>query len=212
MKILVIDGHPVVWHGICQLFSTDPDALVLHAPTADLAISAAQLESPDVYLLDTALDGRGGLDILKKIRKQRRLAHVLMFSPHVDVTLANSAIRAGACGYLTKGASREDLRQAIERVSVGKPFVDQLLVHEIVKQYADIHLTESTLDDREKKMLRLLSKGRKIKDIAFELGVAPKTVSNALTRVKDKLHIPKASRLLHHSVEWDAHRELTRRL
>lgn len=209
MKILLIDSHPVVWHGVRHFYATDPDTVVLHASTADQALMIARLEAPDVYLLVSELDGQEGLYVLKRLRKQNRSARILMFLTDGDVTRAHAAVRAGACGCVTKSATREDLLEAVKRASEGKPFMDQELVQEIFRRYANFHLTESTLAGREKEILRLLSKGRRVTEIASQLGVAPKTISNALTQIRGKLNLPKASELLHHSVEWDAQSDLT---
>lgn len=211
MKILVIDSHAIVWHGISHLFSSSPDTSVLEASTAEAALVLARCDPPDVYVLDPALDRSGRLSLLGRIREQDASARILIFSAHVDVALANRALRSGACGFVTKSAPVEDLRRAIELVSDGKPFIDHELMREIVRCCANGDPAESQLTDREKKILHLLSKGHRIKDIASEFGLASRTISNALTRIKGKLNLHKMSDLIRHSVEMHAHAGLEKR-
>lgn len=202
MKILLVDDHVLVRQGVRRLLSAIPGAEIFEAATNHDALALFRKHEMDVVVLDISLAGSSGLELLKRFRIEKPDAKVLMLSMHAEAIYAARAVQAGARGYLSKGASSEELVTAVIRVAEGKRYVERDIATEIaVKQFSGEGDLLERLTTREMEILRLLGEGKSLANIAATLGVAYKTVANACSLMKTKLAVERTADLIRMALE-----------
>ncbi|MEQ1714461.1 MAG: response regulator transcription factor [Hyphomicrobium sp.] len=202
MKILLVDDHILVRQGVRRLLSAIPNCEIWEAATSYDALALFRQHLPDVVILDISLAGASGLEFLKRLRIEKEDAKVLMLSMHAEAIYAARAIQAGARGYLSKGASAEELVTAVLAVSEGKRYVERDIATDLaVKQFSGEGDLLERLTLREMEILRLLGEGKSLTAIAATLGVAYKTVANACSLMKSKLAVERTADLIRMALE-----------
>jgi len=120
IKILIADDHPVVRQGLKQMLADEPDMKVAgEAANATELLEKVRREPWDIVLLDITMPGRGGLDVLKDLKRDRGKLPVLVLSMHPEDQFGLRVLKAGAAGYLTKDSAPEELVKAIRKVCGG---------------------------------------------------------------------------------------------
>jgi len=201
ITILIIDDHPIVRAGCCQLIKQIANTKVIEAETGEEGYKLFQENYPDMVLLDITLPGIGGLEVLRKMRANREKAKILMFSMHEDPVFASRAMQAGAKGYITKNNAADHLVEAVEKVLAGKTYLSPDTAQQLA--LLNIGAESSALSDlsrRELEILRLLGEGKSMTEIAGVLGISYKTVANNLTQIKNKLGINKTAELMRFAI------------
>jgi two-component system, NarL family, invasion response regulator UvrY len=133
MKVLIVDDHVTVREGVRRLLASFAEIHLYDAASAAPAIAVFRNNQPDVVLLDLNLPNSSGLELLRRprrLRQEDKAANVLMFSMHTEPLYVSQALNAGAKGYISKGASAEELVSAIRRVGGGGRYLE----HEIAAQ------------------------------------------------------------------------------
>ncbi len=190
IRILVADDHPVVREGLVAILSTQPDFLVVgEAVTGRETVERALTLRPDVLLLDLAMPELDGVEALRRIRARNPAIHVIVFTAFDTDERILDAVRAGAQGYLLKGAPREEIFRSIRVVSAGgallQPMVASRLLHHLSERDGD--LPGQRLTPREQQVLELLAQGKANKEIAAALVVSERTVKFHVSTVMKKL-------------------------
>jgi two-component system invasion response regulator UvrY len=204
IKILIADDHAIVRRGLREILSEAQDLFVAaEVGTAPEVLAKVREERFDVIVLDIALPGGSGIDILPEIRKLRPEARVLILTMFSEDQYAIRAIRAGAAGFLTKETAPEKLVDAIRRVASGGKFISA----ELAETLASLVAGEATggpherLSNREFEILKKIGSGRTVSEIAEELGLSVKTVSTHRTRILRKMEMRTNAELLHYVVK-----------
>ena len=196
IKVMIVDDHLIVRQGLRQVLS-DYEGVGVVAEAAD-GPEAMQLirqwfdpiDGPrlDVVLLDIALPGRDGLEVLKQIKAEVPALPVLMLSTYPDKQFAVRCIRAGAAGYLNKSADPDDIAAALRRAASGgvylTPVVSQLLASAVSEPRAQA--PHESLSQREHQVFRLLAEGQSVGQIAQALSLSSNTVSTYRARILEK--------------------------
>lgn len=202
MKILLVDDHVLVREGVRRLLSAIPGAQILEAATSFDALSLFRQSHPDIVILDISLAGASGLELLKRLLIENQHVKVLMLSMHAEPLYAARAMQAGARGYISKGASAEELISAVEKVADGKRYVEREIATDLaMKQFSGDGDVLERLTMREMEILRLLGEGKSLSAIASTLGVAYKTVANACSIMKTKLAVERTADLIRMALE-----------
>ncbi|HSY07144.1 MAG TPA: response regulator transcription factor [Steroidobacteraceae bacterium] len=201
MKVLVVDDHAVVRDGLRRLLLTLPNVEIFEAANGRDALSLVQRQSPDLVLLDLQLPGIGGIELLRRLVGASPHVRVLVFSMHAEKMYAARALQAGARGYVSKNASPEELQLALRRVLDGGRYVEREIAQELaVHGRADAD-PWNQLTERDLEILRLLSEGRSLAQIAAAIGLSYKTVANTCTQIKAKLGVTRTADLVRLSIE-----------
>lgn len=194
--VLLVDDHAVVREGYHRLLERDPELQVIgEAGNAGEALQAVQAGKPDVIVLDIALPGVSGIEVLRRILAHRPEARVLMFSMHQDGIYANRALQAGARGFVSKASAPELLVKAVRAVARGEHFISPDVQRALERSSSNNQVT-SSLSPRELEVLRLLTQGFDVERIAERLGLSPKTAANHQSSIKQKLGAGNALQLL----------------
>jgi two-component system invasion response regulator UvrY len=189
LRVLLVDDHAVVRAGYRRLLEQKGQIDVAgEAGDADGAELQFRTQRPDVVLLDLSMPGAGGFEIIKRLFGIAPEARILVVSMYDDAVLAERAIRLGALGYVTKATVADVLEAAISQIAAGKLYLSA----DIATAIASIKLTggdnpAQILSNRELEIFELIVSGKQTQDIAEELNLSVKTVSNYHTVIKSKV-------------------------
>jgi len=194
IHILVADDHPVVRDGLVAMLSTQVDFQVVGASStgAETVDLAASLQ-PDVILLDLEMPEMDGVEALRKIRSNKTDAKVIVFTAFDTDERILNAVRAGARGYLLKGAPREDIFRAIRVVNEGGSLLEPVVATKLMQQVVEAGKSDrdpglvEPLTPREEEVLQLLAQGQTNKEIASELVVTERTVKFHVSSILRKM-------------------------
>jgi DNA-binding NarL/FixJ family response regulator len=196
-----VDDHAVVRDGLRRLLVTLPNAEIFDAATGREALSFVQRQPPDLILLDLHLPGIGGIELLRRLLLISPTARIIVFSMHAEPMYAARALQAGARGYVSKNASPEELEIALHRVIDGGRYVEKEIAQELAVHGPVDADPWNRLTERDLEILRLLSEGRSLAQIAAAIGLSYKTVANVCTRIKAKLGVTRTADLVRLSIE-----------
>jgi two-component system, NarL family, invasion response regulator UvrY len=198
LGVLLVDDHAVVREGYRRLLeATGSISVVAEADSGETAYASFVSCAPDVVVMDISLPGIGGLEALRRIRAREPAARVLMFSMHEDPVFVERALDGGASGYVTKASAPDMLVQAVQTIASGGRFLSGELARRLVEGGpGDRHRRLDVLTEREFEVLRLLTDGRSLSEIAVLLCVSGKTVANYQTSIRQKLGADNPMQLL----------------
>ena len=189
IKLLLCDDHPVVRDGLQAVLATQPDfAVVAEASDGQQAIHAAQQHQPDVILLDLEMPIMDGVTALNKLREQDGGVKVIVFTAFDTDERIVEAVRAGAKGYLLKGAPKNELFHAIRTVHAGGTLLQPIVATKLMQSLSQpTEALAEPLTPREQEVLELLARGLQNKEISAELHITPRTVKFHVSSLLGKL-------------------------
>jgi DNA-binding NarL/FixJ family response regulator len=195
LTVLIVDDHELFRDGVRALLSAQPDMeCVGEATTGDEAVRRASELQPDVILMDVQMPGMSGVEATRQIIGSSPQIRVLVVTMFEDDALVFAAMRAGARGYLLKGARHEDMVRAIRAVGNGDAIFSPAIASKLVEYFAALQPGRSAqvfpeLSSREREILALLAKGHKNAEIAEHLVISPKSVRNYVSNIISKLQV-----------------------
>ena len=189
IRALVVEDHALVSEGLKLMLSmTDGVRLVAIVRTGEEAIECVQKEPVDVVLMDVNLgEGLNGIETTREIKKVAPQTNILILTMYTDPTTVTQAIKAGANGYLSKGASRESVERAIKDVLAGRSVLDPNVTKGVFGRLGD--RDPSALSERELELLQALSHGKSTREVAEEVHLAEETVKTYLKQIFRKLGV-----------------------
>lgn len=202
-RVLIVDDHPILRHGIGQLLNREPDLEVCaEAGDRDEALAALAREPVDLAVVDISLDGVSGLDLLKLVRERYPAVRCLVLSMHDETLYAERALRAGARGYVMKQEATRRITTALRRIRDGHIYVSEQLGSMLLGRLVDAPAQAATaaspleaLSDRELEVLRLIGRGCKTGEIAQTLRRSVNTVDAHRANIKRKLGLKSGAEL-----------------
>jgi DNA-binding NarL/FixJ family response regulator len=208
-KIFLVDDHPLVREWLTNLINQQSDLLVCgeseSAPAALSAIGAAQ---PDLAIVDISLKSSSGVELIKNLKELHPGVPLLVLSMHDESLYAERVLRAGARGYINKRETAQKVVEAIRRVLKGKLYVSEQITEAMTIRALTGQLTASQspvelLSDRELEVFEKLGQGIGTRQIAEDLGVNIKTIQAYCARIKEKLNLSSANKLLREAILWN---------
>ena len=203
IRVLIVDDHAIVRRGLRDLLSDEfHGASFGEASNALLALEQLRKKEWDVALLDIALPGKSGLDLLKELKAEWPKLPVLVLSAHPEDQFAVRALKAGAGGYMTKECAPEELAKAIRKILAGGRYVSPALAENLAMGVTkDLTRTpHETLSDREYEVMSRIASGKTVTEIAEELSLSPKTISTYRSRVLLKLSVKNSAAIVQYAV------------
>jgi DNA-binding NarL/FixJ family response regulator len=190
IRLLICDDHAIVREGLKQILADAQDiAVAVEAGDGPEAIQCIRRGGIDVVLLDIALPGRDGLDVLKQIHQEFPKLPVLVVSTYPEKQYALRSLRLGAAGYLNKGADPAELIAAIRKVAQGGMFVSPTVAETLasaMRKDSD-QPPHELLSPREYQVFIHIAAGKSLTDIAAQLSLSLNTVSTYRARVMEKI-------------------------
>lgn len=192
IKVLVVDHHPIVRKGIYSLFESSPEIQIVATVDNGRELFEYINKNPvDVVISEIDLPGLNGITALRTIKREYSDVRIIIFSSHPEEVYAVSTIRAGASGYLPKSVDTLTIKEAILKVHNGGIYISNNLAQRLAFDETGNKPSKlyKKLSTREIEVLKLLSSGRKNKEIAIELEINEKTVSTYKARLLKKLNV-----------------------
>jgi DNA-binding NarL/FixJ family response regulator len=185
IRILVVDDHPIVREGLVAVLEDQPDFEVVGSVgAAEEAIPQIERLKPDVVLLDLELSGMSGVEAIPQLTPAAR---VIVFTAYDSDERVFGALRAGASGYLLKGATAEEIARAIRVVQRGGSYLEPRVAAKVLAQVGSGSRPSSALSAREREVLRLVADGLSNKQVAHTLAITERTVKFHMTSIFNKL-------------------------
>jgi len=187
IRLLVVDDHPIVREGLVSVLSDEPDFEVAgSASSADQAVIQTASSRPDVVLLDLEMPGTDGVSAIPQIHRAHADARILVFTAYASDDRVFGSIRAGAAGYLLKGATSTEIAHAIRVVSAGESYIEPRIASRLLTEASTPQ--RFVLSERERSVLRLVAAGMPNKQIARQLSISERTVKFHVTSILNKLN------------------------
>jgi len=204
IRIMIADDHAIVREGLKQILAETSDMVVAgEAANGQEVLEQTRKDDWDLVLLDIAMPGRGGIDILKQLRSEKPELPVLVLSMYPEEQYAVRALKAGAAGYLTKASAPDELIVAIRKVSQGGRYVSSSLAEKLA-----VYLGKDAekpphelLSDREYQVMVMIASGKTVKQIADELSLSVKTISTHRVRTLRKLGMNNNAEITYYAVK-----------
>lgn len=207
-RVVVVDDHPIVREGLLRVIDATPDLMVCaHAENIPQALAAIETTQPAVVIVDIALGGQNGIELIKDIKARLPDLPVLVHSMHDETLYAERCLRAGAKGYVMKQEPPQKLLEGVRQTLKGEVFLSEAMTRQMLSRisngppgrgYSPVEL----LSDRELEVFELLGRGHRTSEIADLLHLSDKTIQTYREHIKDKLDIADAVTLVRRAVQW----------
>ncbi len=191
MRVLVADDQAAVREGLVTLIETLPGFEVVGAASSgDAAVALVERDAPDVVLMDLRMSGGDGIEATRRIRQAHPATRVVVLTTYADDASIVGALGAGATGYLTKDAGRDDIRRALEAAAAGQavmdPEVQARLLQTSTLAATGTGAPPEGLTEREVEVLRLMAAGLSNNEISRQLYVSEATVKTHINHIFTK--------------------------
>lgn len=207
-RIMVVDDHAIVLHGLKELINNEADLEVaLEAETAEQALEILEHDRPDLLVTDISLPGLSGLELIKKVVANYPDMPTLVLSMHDELVHGERAFRVGARGYLVKQEATEKVITAIRKILSGDVYLSERMQSVLLQKVRGKASSQpmsvlSNLTDREYEIFRLIGLGLGASEIAGKLNRSVKTIEAHRANLKQKLGLRNAHELNRFAANW----------
>jgi two-component system invasion response regulator UvrY len=204
IKVFIVDDHIIFREGLKKVIAATSDIKVAgEAGDGQEALSTILKHAYDIVLLDLALPGIEGLDVLRALKAQRPTLPVLILSMYAEEQYAVRVLKEGASGYLTKESVPSELIRAIRKATQGGRYISDSLGERLAGELTGESEKQphERLSNREHQIFLMIAAGKTVKEIAHELSLARTTITSYRTRILEKMNLPTNADLIRYAIE-----------
>ncbi len=206
-SVLLVDDHPIVRQGLSQLVNQQSDLQVhTQAANAKEALEAMEKGSPDIAIVDIALEDRSGVELIKELHSRDPNLPILALSMHDESLYAERALRAGAKGYIMKQEATEQVMTAIRKVLDGEIYLSAKMAAHLANLSSKTSPSQPAaglqrLTDRELEIFGMIGQGLGTREVANKLQLSIKTIEAHREHIKEKLKLRSGTELMRLAVQ-----------
>jgi DNA-binding NarL/FixJ family response regulator len=198
VRLLIADDHVMFAQGLESLLRDEFDLLGT-AENGEELVEATLRLNPDVVLVDISMPLLNGFDAVRRIRASGNETRIIFLTMHDDATLVSEAFHCGASGYILKQSAGEELVNAIREVAQGNNYVSPL-VTDLPAQPVTLHPQKTAITPRQREVLKLLSRGFTMKEIASQLNISTRTAESHKYEMMQTLGVQTTAELIRYSL------------
>jgi DNA-binding NarL/FixJ family response regulator len=191
-RIVIVDDHDVFRSGLVRLLEDQGMEVVGQASDGEEALEVVARVAPDVVVMDLSLPGMSGLEAIGRLSTEAPSARILVLTISADEAHVTEAIVAGACGYLLKNATIEEIVSGIHAAAAGESLISPKVATKLLDQIRSAAPggdVQAELTERESQVLRLVAEGMDNNQIAGQLFMSPQTAKNHISNILGKLQM-----------------------
>jgi DNA-binding NarL/FixJ family response regulator len=203
IRIVLADDHTIVREGLKQLLAGAPEfSVIAEARDGSEVLKRVREHDFEVLLLDMAMPGKSGIDLIKQVHAEKPKLRILVLSMHEEQQYAVRALKAGAAGYITKDSASARLVEAIRKVAGGGAVISPAVAEQfaLAAMPQNEALPHTALSDREFQVFEMLASGESVSAIAERLNLSVKTVSTHKAHVMQKMNLANQSELVRYAL------------
>ena len=195
IRIVLVDDHVTVRHGLKLLIDSQPDMqVVAEASDGEAALQCARKHAPDIVVMDISMPGMNGLVASRKLKELQPDVAIVTLTRHSDDAYLQELLRAGVAGYVLKQSAPSELLQALRAAAAGGQYLDSALTKRVTAGFLGREARRQaqpsgTVTEREAEVLRLIASGYSNKEIAGRLSLSVKTVEAHKANAMRKLDL-----------------------
>lgn len=190
MRIAIVEDNTMLRENLVLLIGGEPDFDVCcHFGTAEEALPVILQTKPDILLVDLGLPGMSGIELIREVKEKYRELEIMVYTAFDARDTVFSAIKAGATGYILKGATPRELIESIHNLADGGAPMSPKIARGVIREFQELeHNEEYLLTAREKEILLGLEKGLTYNQLGTELSISPHTIHSHIKKIYEKLH------------------------
>jgi len=204
VKVIIADDHAVVRDGLRMVLEAAGDIEVIgEAENGEQTLSLLQNLTPDVLLLDVAMPGLGGFDVLQRLMQKNSHIAVLVLSMYPEEQYALRFLKTGAAGYLTKDTASTELVNAVHKVARGQRYISNEVADLLAQNISGNHedLPHERLSDREYQVMCHIASGKTVSQIGEQMALSVRTISTYRSRIMAKMRMSSNAELTHYAIK-----------
>ena len=198
IRLLIADDHVMFAQGLESLLHDEFELLGTAGNGEELVEATLRLQ-PDVILVDISMPVLNGFDAVRHIKEAGNEARIIFLTMHDDATLVSEAFRCGASGYILKHSAGEELVNAIREVANGNNYVSPLVTN-LPAEPLMIHAQKTSITPRQREVLKLISRGLTMKEIASQLNISTRTAETHKYEMMQTLGVETTADLIRYSL------------
>jgi two-component system, NarL family, response regulator DegU len=193
IRLMLVDDHSVLRQGMRRTFEEEGYDVVAEANDGNEAIRLAAQFTPDVIVMDVSMPGMDGVEATRRIVAANPNQRIVMLTMHIDHTVMDNALKAGAIGYITKDCTSDEIIDIVKQAADPNTFLSPLIAQSMLNEAKKLDAHSKREEDRiitkrEEEVLQLIADGCSTPEVAAKLYISQKTVKNHLASIYDKLN------------------------
>jgi len=190
MRVAIVEDNTMLRENLTLLIGGEPDIEVCcHFGTAEEALPVVIKNKPDILLVDLGLPGMSGIDLIRQVKARHHDLEIMVYTAFDARNTVFSAIKAGATGYILKGATPRELIESIHNLANGGAPMSPKIARAVIGEFQNSEYDDQyLLTAREKEILLHLEKGLTYNQVGSELSISPHTIHSHIKKIYEKLH------------------------